>query len=427
VADEGYQTPTPVQNQAIPPAIQGRDILGVAQTGTGKTAAFTLPILQRLEESSRPLDRNSPRALILTPTRELAIQISESIQTYGRYLKQYHTVIYGGVGQQPQVKELHKGVDTLVATPGRLLDLMNQGHIYLDQVEIFVLDEADRMLDMGFIHDVRKVVAELPRERQTLFFSATMPNAITSLAENILYNYKRIEVRPAATTADRVEQCVLFVEKSKKRKLLCELFDDDEIERAIVFTRTKRGANRVAKFLSQSGVKCNAIHGDKSQSARQKALSEFKNGSLRALIATDIASRGIDVDDVSHVINFDLPNEPESYVHRIGRTARAGADGMALSFCAEDELDYLRDIERIVRQKIRVHEDHAFHADRIALSHVDESRVRSKKATSRGRASGQRPGNSRRRQGLGHTESQDRADSGGSIRQGRNRRKQKRR
>lgn len=398
VAAEGYRAPTPVQARAIPPAIRGRDILGVAQTGTGKTAAFTLPILQRLEASSRPLERYSPRALVLTPTRELAIQISESIQTYGRNVKQYHTVIFGGVGQQPQVSELRKGVDTLVATPGRLLDLMNQGFVYLDQVEIFVLDEADRMLDMGFIHDVRKIVTELPHSRQTLFFSATMPSAITSLAENILRDYERIEITPTATTVDRVEQRVLFVEKSKKRKLLCELFGDHKIERAIVFTRTKHGANRVAKFLGQSGVSCNAIHGDKSQSARQRALSAFKDGKLRALIATDIASRGIDVHNVSHVINFDLPSEPESYVHRIGRTARAGADGMALSFCAEDEINYLHDIERVVRQQIEVDKDHTFHDDRIAMSHAEQSKNGRRKTSSGGRANNRGNGGRRRRQ-----------------------------
>ena len=356
VAAEGYTTPTPVQAQAIPHVLRGRDILGVAQTGTGKTAAFTLPILQRLHETNLRPDRNCARALILTPTRELAIQIGESIRTYGHHLGQHYTVVYGGVSQRPQVSHMRRGVDILIATPGRLLDLMNQGYIYLDQVETFVLDEADRMLDMGFIHDVRKIVAELPRERQTLFFSATMPSAIVSLAEQILYNYERIDITPAAKTVDRVEQRVLFVEKSKKRKLLCELFDDPRIDRAIVFTRTKHGANRVAKFLGQRGVRCNAIHGDKSQTARQRALSEFKAGRLRALIATDIASRGIDVDNVSHVINFDLPNEPESYVHRIGRTARAGADGVELSFCSAEEVAQLRAIERIIRQTVEVQE-----------------------------------------------------------------------
>ncbi|NNE69896.1 MAG: DEAD/DEAH box helicase [Rhodothermales bacterium] len=394
VKAEGYDTPTPIQAQAIPPALTGKDVLGVAQTGTGKTAAFTLPILQRLEELDIQPRQNTPLALILTPTRELAIQISESLKTYGKYLRQHHTVIFGGVGQNPQVAALRRGVDTLVATPGRLLDLMEQGHVYLDEVETFVLDEADRMLDMGFIHDVRKVVKELPKQRQTLLFSATMPSAITSLAEQVLLDYVRIEVKPAATTADRVDQRVMFVEKSNKRKLLEDLFSDPDIDRAIVFTRTKHGANRVAKFLNQRGIESDAIHGNKSQGARQRALKNFKDGGVRALIATDIASRGIDVEDVSHVINFDLPNEPESYVHRIGRTARAGADGMAVSFCDEGEVDYLRDIEKIIRQKVEVDGEHAFHEDRIARMHADHTRPRAK-APSNSRGGGQRGRSSR--------------------------------
>ena len=399
VAAEGYTTPTPVQAHAIPPALLGLDILGVAQTGTGKTAAFTLPILQRLKETNLRPDRNCARALILTPTRELAIQIGESIHTYGRHLGQHYSIVYGGVSQRPQVSRMRRGVDILIATPGRLLDLMNQGYIYLDQVETFVLDEADRMLDMGFIHDVRIIVAELPQERQTLFFSATMPSAIVSLAEQILSNYEHIDIRPAAKTVDRVEQRVLFVEKSKKRKLLCELFDDSEIDRAIVFTRTKHGANRVAKFLGQRGVRCNAIHGDKSQTARQRALSEFKSGRLRALIATDIASRGIDVDDVSHVINFDLPNEPESYVHRIGRTARAGANGIALSFCSAEEVTQLRAIERIIRQSVEVHEEHSFHDDRIARQHAEPVRSGRLSVASRSQHRGRNNGRGSRRSG----------------------------
>lgn len=422
VAAEGYTTPTPVQAQAIPHALRGRDILGVAQTGTGKTAAFTLPILQRLNETNLRPDRNGARALILTPTRELAIQIGESIRTYGRHLGQHHTVVYGGVNQRPQVSHMRRGVDILIATPGRLLDLMNQGHIYLDHVETFVLDEADRMLDMGFIHDVRKIVAELPRERQTLFFSATMPSAITSLAEQILYNYERIDIKPAEKTVDRVEQRVLFVEKSKKRKLLCELFDDPEIDRAIVFTRTKHGANRVAKFLEQRGIRCNAIHGDKSQTARQKALSAFKAGNLRALIATDIASRGIDIDDVSHVINFDLPNEPESYVHRIGRTARAGADGVALSFCSAEEVAHLHAIERIIRQSVEVHEEHTFHDDRIARQHAEPVRSGRSRAASRGQSRGRNSDRADSRF-AGRSAGQGSGRSGGNAGGGRRRRR----
>ncbi len=397
VAAEGYTTPTPVQAAAIPHAIRGRDVLGVAQTGTGKTAAFTLPILQRLDASNRRLAPNSTRALILTPTRELAIQIGASIETYGRHLRHRHAVIFGGVGQLPQVTRMRRGVDTLIATPGRLLDLMDQGHVWLDRVETFVLDEADRMLDMGFIHDVRRIVSALPKRRQTLFFSATMPSTITDLAEQILSDYERIEITPTATTVDSVEQRVLFVEKSNKRELLHELFSDPGMHRALVFTRTKHGANRVAKYLDQRGIHCDSIHGNKSQAARQRALEGFRNGRVRALIATDIASRGIDVDDVTHVINFDLPNEPESYVHRIGRTARAGADGVALSFCDADEVTYLHAIERTIRQKVEVHDEHAFHDDRIARMHAESGRRRNSSRVSSGRSGDRRRGGNRRR------------------------------
>ena len=392
VEAEGYTTPTPVQAAAIPFALRGIDVLGVAQTGTGKTAAFTLPILQQLDKTRRCLVPHSTRALILTPTRELAIQIGVSLETYGQHLDHRHTVIFGGVGQQPQVSKMRRGVDTLVATPGRLLDLINQGHIRLDQVEVFVLDEADRMLDMGFIHDVRKIVAKLPKQRQTLLFSATMPNAIVKFAEDILYDYERIEIQPAATTADRVEQRVMYVERSNKQRLLNELFDDPSWDRAIVFTRTKHGANKVAKSLGQYGIEADAIHGNKSQSARQRALEGFREGHVRVLVATDIASRGIDVDDVSHVVNFDLPNEPESYVHRIGRTARAGAEGMAYSFCDADEVDYLKDIEKIIRQKVEADINHAYHDDRIALIHATPGKSgikpRSKSGQGRGRGGG---------------------------------------
>lgn len=392
VKAQGYTTPTPIQHAAIPLALSGRDILGVAQTGTGKTAAFTLPILQRLDESNRRLTPKHARSLILTPTRELAIQIGADMEIYGRFMRQYHTVIFGGVGQSPQVARMRRGVDTLIATPGRLLDLMNQGHIRLNEVEIFVLDEADRMLDMGFIHDVRKIVAQLPRKRQTFLFSATMPDAITKFAERILTDYERIDIRPALKTADRVEQRVLFVQKSDKRELLQGLFAEFEMERVIVFTRTKHGANRVAKYLGHRNISCDAIHGNKSQSARQRALDGFRNGRVRVLVATDIASRGIDVDDVTHVINFDLPNEPESYVHRIGRTARAGAAGMALSFCDADEIVYLHAIERMIRQKVEVHEAHEFHDDRIARMHGGFFRKKSQRA-----ASGRSGRNQRRR------------------------------
>ena len=392
---QGYSTPTPVQAGAIPVALKGIDVLGVAQTGTGKTAAFTLPLLQYNHENPRSPIPGATRALILTPTRELAIQIGESLDTYGRHLKQRFTVIFGGVGQQAQVEAMQQGVDVLVATPGRLLDLMQQGFIELDCVETFILDEADRMLDMGFIHDVRRVLRELPSDRQTMLFSATMPQAIAELADDILHQPERIEIKPKETTAERIEQRVLFVEKADKRKLLRELFDNPSMDRAIVFTRTKHGADRVARDLGRAGIEANAIHGNKSQSARQRALNGFKDGKVRALVATDIASRGIDVDEVSHVVNFDLPNIPESYVHRIGRTARAGAEGIALSFCAEEELEHLQTIEKTIRQKVEVDGAHGFHCDRIAQMHANghAPSVPSEKAG----GGGGRSGRSRRR------------------------------
>jgi ATP-dependent RNA helicase RhlE len=352
----GYQIPTPIQVQAIPPAIAGRDLLGIAQTGTGKTAAFALPVLQRLFESAHRVGPGHPRALILTPTRELAIQIGDSLRDYGAELPLRRAVIFGGVGQVPQVKALHRGIDILVATPGRLLDLMAQGHVRFDRLEIFVLDEADRMLDMGFIRDVRKIVARLPAQRQTLFFSATMPAEITGLAEGLLKNPVRVEAAPTATTAERVEQQVIFVPGAAKCKLLVDMLRGDaSMERVIVFTRTKRGADRVAEHLEKAGVTVAAIHGNKSQTARQAALEGFRAGAVRTLIATDIAARGIDVDGVSHVVNYELPNIPESYVHRIGRTARAGASGIAVAFCDDgEERAYLRNIETLTRVRLTV-------------------------------------------------------------------------
>ena len=359
VEQEGYTQPTPIQAQAIPHALAGRDILGVAQTGTDKTAAFALPILHRLTCANRPSPRRT-RVLILTPTRELAIQIDDSFATYGKKIGCSHTVVFGGVGQSPQVRKMSRGCDVLVATPGRLLDLMGQGHICLDQVGIFVLDEADRMLDMGFIHDVRRVIKELPERRQTLLFSATMPAAISELSKRILNKPVRVEVTPASTTVERIEQSVLFVEKRDKTRLLADVLAVPEIERALVFTRTKRGANRVVQKLERAKVIAEAIHGNKSQSARQRALQNFKDGRTRVLVATDIAARGIDVEGISHVINYDLPNIPESYVHRIGRTARAGAGGRAISFCDVDERAYLRDIERLIRQRVEIVRGHPF-------------------------------------------------------------------
>ncbi|MBO6574142.1 MAG: DEAD/DEAH box helicase [Rhodothermales bacterium] len=418
VKAQGYSNPTPIQAKAIPPALEGRDVLGVAQTGTGKTAAFTLPILQCLSaRNERPTTR-SPRALILTPTRELAAQIGDSLKTYGAHLRHRHTVIYGGVGQQRQVDALRRGVDTLVATPGRLLDLMDQEHLYLDHVEFFVLDEADRMLDMGFVRDVQRVVRELPRRRQNLLFSATMPKAVQGLAGEILYKHVEVAVKPESTTAERISQRVLFVQKADKKQLLEELFRDPALDRAIVFTRTKHGANRVAKYLDKRGVSCDAIHGNKSQTARQRALRGFRDGRVRALIATDIASRGIDVEDVSHVVNFDLPNIPESYVHRIGRTARAGAEGYAVSFCDADEVDYLRDIERTIRQSVEVDGEHRFHDERIASLHARGANAGS---PSNGRG-GSRSGRGGNQSGSGRTSGASGRPNGGRRRSGGSRR-----
>ncbi len=358
---EGYVNPTPIQQQAIPFALKGRDLLACAQTGTGKTAAFAVPILQQLHEAQHQ-NRRLIRALVVTPTRELAIQIGESFGSYGRYTGLRHTVIFGGVSQNPQVKALRNGIDILVATPGRLLDLMNQGHISLADIEHFVLDEADRMLDMGFIHDIRRLLRQLPDQRQTLFFSATMPDTIQNLANSILTNPKMVEVTPASTTAEKVDQFVYHVVKSNKRALLIHLLREKGIDSALVFTRTKHGANRVAKQLTRAGIEAEAIHGNKSQNARQKALSSFKKKKTRVLVATDIAARGIDVDELSHVINFDLPNVAETYVHRIGRTGRAGASGIALSFCNGEEQAYLKDIRKLTGQPIPVVEGHPYQA-----------------------------------------------------------------
>jgi ATP-dependent RNA helicase RhlE len=358
---ENYETPTPIQAQAIPHLLAGRDLLGIAQTGTGKTAAFALPILQRLAaERVQPM-RNAMRSLILTPTRELAVQIHDSFRAYGRFLQLRTAVIYGGVGQKPQTDALARGPDIVIATPGRLLDLMQQGHVRLDRVSVFVLDEADRMLDMGFIHDVKRVIAKLPAARQSLLFSATMPPDVERLANGILKTPQRVEVTPQATTVERIEQRVLFVDSADKRALLAEMLKDPAIARALVFTRTKHGANRVAEQLDKIGIAADAIHGNKSQSARQRALDDFRRGRIRVLVATDIAARGIDIDGITHVINYELPNVPESYVHRIGRTARAGADGIALSFCDGSERAFLKDIEKLTRQRLTVVENHRFH------------------------------------------------------------------
>jgi ATP-dependent RNA helicase RhlE len=352
LAEQNYTTPTPIQAKAIPILLAGRDLLGIAQTGTGKTAAFAIPLLQKLSIGHVPPQARQAKALILAPTRELAVQIEEALRTYGRFLNLKMTVILGGVNQSSQVRAMARGVDILVATPGRLLDLVQQKHVRLDEVKTFIVDEADRMLDMGFIRDVRKLVALLPRERQSMLFSATMPEDIARLVHEMMHNPERIEVTPQGKTVDRVVQKLYFVPMPQKRQLLGELLKDVAMNRVIVFTRTKHGANRVAEYLTRIGVVADAIHGNKSQNARQRALDMFRTGKVRVLVATDIAARGIDIDDISHVINFELPHEPESYVHRIGRTARAGGEGIAISFCDASERNLVRDIERLIRMKI---------------------------------------------------------------------------
>jgi len=364
IKEEGYVTPTPIQEQAIPIVLRGSDLLGSAQTGTGKTAAFAIPILQMLSGEHLNVKKRRIRSLIVTPTRELAIQIDESFKAYGRYTALYSTVVFGGVNQKSQTNILQKGVDILVATPGRLLDLMSQGYISLADVEIFVLDEADRMLDMGFIHDVKKIIALLPAKRQSLFFSATMPSEIVNLSRTILKNNPiKVEVTPVCSTAELVSQYIYFVEKGDKNALLTNVLKSEDGKNALVFTRTKHGADKVVKILVKNNITSEAIHSNKSQSARQRALSNFKSGSTRVLVATDIAARGIDVDDLDYVINYEIPNISETYVHRIGRTGRAGSRGTALSFCDSEERAYLRDIEKLIKKKIEVIKDHPFVSD----------------------------------------------------------------
>ena len=351
---EKHLTPTPIQAQAIPPLLQGRDLLGIAQTGTGKTAAFALPLLQHLSQQRDQRQRGAPRALILAPTRELAIQIGDALSAYGRHLGLRKAVIFGGVGQQPQVRALSRGLDIVVATPGRLLDLMRRGHVKLHQVSVLVLDEADRMLDMGFIRDVKRIVAAVPRQRQSLLFSATMPSDVAHLAAEILHQPVRVEISPEVVTVERIDQRVHFVDAKSKRALLVDLLADRSLARVMVFTRTKHGADRLTRYLDKAGIAAAAIHGDKSQGARQQALERFRAGRVRVLVATDVASRGIDVDGVTHVINFEIPNLPESYVHRIGRTARAGAAGIAISLCDAAERTHLQAIERLIKRPLVV-------------------------------------------------------------------------
>jgi ATP-dependent RNA helicase RhlE len=358
--EEGYTHPTPIQLQAIPIALKGKDVLGCAQTGTGKTAAFAIPILELLSEGRSREQSRKIRSLIVTPTRELAIQIDESFRSYGRFTNLETTVVFGGVNQKGQVRKLKRGVDILTATPGRLLDLMNQGFISLSDIEIFVLDEADRMLDMGFIHDIKKLLKAIPTKRQTLFFSATMPNEIVKLSKSMLNNPIKVEVTPESSTVDIIEQGVYFVDKGNKKNLLVDVLKEAGAKSALVFTRTKHRANKVVKLLNSQNIQAEAIHGNKSQKARQRALGNFKEQATRVLVATDIAARGIDVDELQYVINYEIPNVPETYVHRIGRTGRAGAEGTALSFCDAQEKAYLKDIEKLINQNIPVIDDHKY-------------------------------------------------------------------
>lgn len=370
--EEGYTEPTPIQQQSIPYVLDKRDLLGCAQTGTGKTAAFAIPLLQLLAETT-PAVQKGPRpirALILTPTRELAIQIQESLQAYGKHLPLKHQVIFGGVSQVPQVEALRRGIDILVATPGRLLDLISQNIVTLRDIKFFVLDEADRMLDMGFVHDVQRVIIKLPENRQTLFFSATMPPEIQKLASMILRNPAKVEVTPVSSTADTITQSVYYVKKNDKRHLLQHILKDDGIKTLLVFARTKHGADRVVKDLVRVGITAEAIHGNKSQNARQRALSNFKTRQTRVLVATDIAARGIDIDELTHVVNFELPNVPETYVHRIGRTGRAGANGIAISFCEEEEKPFLKDILKLINREIPVVKDQPFHDALVGMEAV---------------------------------------------------------
>ena len=362
IQEEGYTNPTPIQEQAIPIVLTGRDLMGCAQTGTGKTAAFAIPIIQLLSNDSfSGKGKRNIRALVVTPTRELALQIDESFGAYGRYTRITRAVVFGGVSQQSQVQALSRGVDVLVATPGRLLDLINQGIISLKQIEYFVLDEADRMLDMGFLNDVKKIIKELPQKRQSLFFSATMPLSIVHLADSILSDPAHVSVTPQSTTAETVQQYLYHVGREDKRKLLVELLADKEIVSALVFTRTKYGADKLSQMLVKKGIKSEALHSNKSQQARQRALNNFKSQQTRVLVATDIAARGIDVDELSCVINFEIPNISETYVHRIGRTGRAGSSGVAISLCDNDELPYIRDIQKLISMRIPVVSDHAYH------------------------------------------------------------------
>jgi len=410
---EGYTTPTPIQEQAIPIILQNRDLLGCAQTGTGKTAAFAIPILQLLyQDRLQHKEQKTIKALILTPTRELAIQIDESFAAYGRHTGLKHLVIFGGVSQNPQVDALKRGVDILVATPGRLLDLMNQRYVHLEHIRMLVLDEADRMLDMGFVHDVKKIIAKVPAKRQTLFFSATMPAEIQQLANTILTKPEKVEVTPPSSTADTIQQSLFYVEKNDKRALLAHLLKDKNIKTALVFTRTKHGADKVVKDLVKVGITAEAIHGNKSQNARQRALTNFKNRTTRVLIATDIAARGIDIDELTHVINYELPNIPETYVHRIGRTGRAGLNGIALSFCDQEEIEFLKDIHKLIAKQIPVEDGHPYP---MSMQNISASVPASQKS-----GSGNRNGSPNRGRSFGRSD-RPKSTAGGNM-SGRSRR-----
>ncbi|SMC87221.1 DEAD/DEAH box helicase [Cellulophaga tyrosinoxydans] len=396
LVQEGYENPTPIQEKSIPILLKGKDLLGVAQTGTGKTAAFGIPILHHLYTNNSGIGKRKIKALVVTPTRELAIQIGESFTAYARFTGIKNTVIFGGVKQAKQTDELRKGVEILVATPGRLLDLMNQGFISLRDLEHVVLDEADQMLDMGFIHDVKKIIAKLPEKRQSLFFSATMPKTIVELSRKMLGDFEQVTIKPEQATAEKVEQAVYFVPKGDKAKLLVHLIETKSAKAVLVFSRTKHGANKIVKLLGKANINAAAIHGNKSQTARQNALNDFKDGKLTALVATDIAARGIDIDDLSLVVNYDLPNVPETYVHRIGRTGRADASGVALSFCDAEERAYLKDIQKLIKQTIPTITDHPFLDDGSRPVDAQED-DRPPRANNRPRNGNQKPRNSNNR------------------------------
>ncbi|HVW63012.1 MAG TPA: DEAD/DEAH box helicase [Puia sp.] len=424
VQEEGYTTPTPIQAQAIPIILNRKDLLGCAQTGTGKTAAFAIPMLQLLCEDAAGVRQDTTlraqrpiKALILTPTRELAIQIGDSFAAYGRYTGMEHLVIFGGVPQNPQVHALRKGIDILVATPGRLLDLMDQRHVNVQNISFFVLDEADRMLDMGFVHDVKKVIARLPQKRQSLFFSATMPPEIQKLAATILTNPVKVEVTPVSSTAETIQQSIYFVDRKDKRSLLLHVLKTQPITTALVFTRTKHGADKVAQGLTRAGIRAEAIHGNKSQNARQRALLNFKSRQTRILVATDIAARGIDIDELTHVINFELPNVPETYVHRIGRTGRAGASGIALSFCDAEEKEFLRDIEKLIGLKVPVVEDHPHPMGNFVVAQPVEAPVQGSNGRGRQNNNGQST-NGRGRDGRGSGQQNNGRPGGKNVRNG---------